>query len=228
MFPIFANFDGYGGAERLEEGLVLFFGAYLMILLFTMIVSFVIYVFQSLGLYGMSKNAGISNPWLAWIPVGNLWCIGTLAERSNLHYGKGKGAWSKLLPAFAIAIFLFLPLIFLFAVIAGLYESLVAVLLILIIYLLMMGVALALAVMNYVALYKIYRLFDPDNATLYMILTVFVNISQPVIMFLLRDRYPGGGKTPPAQGNDGAPFEPAEARVLSDGEQSPPNDPAAF
>lgn len=227
MFPILGEF-GTGGAQRMEEGFALFLGVYLMILLFTMIVSVVIYVFQSLGLYGMSKNAGIANPWLAWIPVGNLWCIGSLAERSNLHYGKKKGAWSKLLPAFSIAIFLFLPLILLFAVIAGLYESLVAVLLILFIYLLMMGVALALAVMNYVALYKIYRLFDPDNATLYMILTVFVNISQPIIMFLLRDRYPGGGKTPPAQGNVGTPADPAEARVLSDEEQSPPHDPAAF
>lgn len=213
MLPIFADFGFYGGAERMEEGLVFFLGAYLMILLFTMIVSLVIYVFRSLGLYGMSKNAGISNPWLAWIPIGNLWCIGSLAEKSNLYYGKEKGAWSKLLPAFAIATFLFLPLILLIAVIAGLYESLAAVLLILFIYLLMMGVALALTVMTYVALYKVYRLFDPDNATLYMILTVFVNISQPIILFILRNRFPGGGKMPPDQKNAGFP---------------PPKDPNAF
>jgi len=213
MVRFHTDFDGFDTAVRMEEGLLVLVAIYLAILLFSLAISVAVYVIQSIGLYGMSKNAGVSKPWLAWIPIGNLWCMGSLAERSNLYYGKGKGAWSKLLPAFAAAVFLALPPLFLGMVIAGLYKSVFAVLLLLFVYLILMGVALALSVMTYVALYKIYRLFDPDRAVLYLILSIFVNVSQPVILFLLRNRFPGGGKTPPVREN---------------AELDPPCDPNAF
>lgn len=40
--------------------------------------SLISYVFTSTALFTISKNAGISKPWLAWIPIANVWIIGEL------------------------------------------------------------------------------------------------------------------------------------------------------
>ena len=39
------------------------------------------YIFMSLGLFAIAKNRRIQNPWLAWIPVGNLWLLGCISDQ---------------------------------------------------------------------------------------------------------------------------------------------------
>lgn len=39
------------------------------------------YVLLALGLYTMAKRRGIRKPWLAWIPVANLWLLGCLSDQ---------------------------------------------------------------------------------------------------------------------------------------------------
>lgn len=39
------------------------------------------YVLLALGLYTMAKRRGIRNPWLAWIPVANLWLLGCISDQ---------------------------------------------------------------------------------------------------------------------------------------------------
>lgn len=42
------------------------------------------YVLLSLGLYALAKHRLVDRPWLAWLPIGNLWILGCLADQ----YGK--------------------------------------------------------------------------------------------------------------------------------------------
>ena len=39
------------------------------------------YVLSSLGLYTIAKRRGITNPWLAWIPVANAWIVGSISDQ---------------------------------------------------------------------------------------------------------------------------------------------------
>ena len=39
------------------------------------------YVLLGLGLFALAKNRRIQNPWLAWIPVGNLWLLGCISDQ---------------------------------------------------------------------------------------------------------------------------------------------------
>ena len=39
------------------------------------------YIFMALGLYAIARNRQIKNPWLAWVPVGNLWLLGSIADQ---------------------------------------------------------------------------------------------------------------------------------------------------
>lgn len=50
-------------------------GAFLLVLV---LIGIGMYILMSLGLYGMAMNKGLENPWLAWIPIGNLYILGKL------------------------------------------------------------------------------------------------------------------------------------------------------
>ena len=39
------------------------------------------YILLSLGLYTLAKRRYIDRPWLAWLPIGNLWILGCLADQ---------------------------------------------------------------------------------------------------------------------------------------------------
>ena len=39
------------------------------------------YIFMSLGLYAIARSRRIPNPWLAWVPLGNLWILGSIADQ---------------------------------------------------------------------------------------------------------------------------------------------------
>ena len=44
-------------------------------------ISLVAYIFQSIGLYSIAKRRGIKAPGLAWVPVGSMWILGSIADQ---------------------------------------------------------------------------------------------------------------------------------------------------
>ena len=46
--------------------------------------SILAYILQALALYTIAKRRGIRKPWLAWIPFGNSWILGSLSDQ--YHY----------------------------------------------------------------------------------------------------------------------------------------------
>ncbi|MFB8425186.1 hypothetical protein ACFC4S_24510 [Priestia megaterium] len=51
---------------------------FLPIWLIIIAIGLVGYILNAVALSTMAKNAGISKPWLAWIPVANVWIMGEL------------------------------------------------------------------------------------------------------------------------------------------------------
>ena len=62
---------------------------YLLIMFFTTAFSLVCYVLQSYGLYTIANRRGIRNSWLAWVPVGNMWILGSISDQYQ-YVAKGK------------------------------------------------------------------------------------------------------------------------------------------
>lgn len=51
----------------------------------------IVYILLALGLYKQAKNRALDHPWLAWLPIGNLWILGCLADQyRKLVLGKEK------------------------------------------------------------------------------------------------------------------------------------------
>lgn len=52
-------------------------------------VSVVMYILVSMGMYTIAKRRGIYHPWLAWIPVGNVWILGSISDQYQ-YSAKGR------------------------------------------------------------------------------------------------------------------------------------------
>ena len=204
-FDLYNSYE-YGAPEYPDFGVGAesFFGAflgiYLVIMLVCLAASTALWVLQSIGLYKMSKTLGLSNPWLVWLPVCNQYAMGRLAECSNLYYGKAKGNLRVWLPLFSVLLFLPYIGIIVFAVIMGLNgmeENFSMIAGVLLFALTILILAVTVVVLQYVTLYKIYKLFDPNNAALYTVLSVLFNVSTSIILFILRNRLPSGGRPQP-------------------------------
>ena len=48
------------------------------------VIGIVFYIFSSIGLYTIAKRRGIPSAGWAWVPLGNLWILGSIADQYDL------------------------------------------------------------------------------------------------------------------------------------------------
>ena len=75
--------------EEMMDVIYVFAGVLLVFGLIALVVSLVMVIFQGVGLYTMAKRRGIKHAWLAWIPVGNSWLVGCIADQYR-YVAKGE------------------------------------------------------------------------------------------------------------------------------------------
>ena len=152
------------------------------------LVSLAIYVFTALSLYTIAQRRGLHCPWLAWIPVANLWLMGSLSDQYRyLTLGQVKHKRVVLLVLEVVTL----------ALTGGLIGTVVwcvasdawapAIITMVIVALLAGGVALARTILGFMALYDIYASCDPQNATVYLVLSIFFKFLRPIFLFVIRD-----------------------------------------
>lgn len=159
-------------------------------------------ILSGLGPYRMARHAGIPRPWMAFIPVANLYLIGLLAERSYYVYkGRGKklSRRSVIFALIPLAASLVLYAALLFSIFYHRIDALYAPVILLFPLWILSFIP---ALVNYVCcLYYLFRDYAPDNAVLYTIISILFRIA---FVFLLVERdtvpvsvtgfgaYPGG------------------------------------
>ena len=168
-----------------------FLVVYMLILLIALAVSVAAYVLQSLGYYTIAERRGIKRPWLSWLPIGNLWILGSISDQYQyVTKGKVKNR-RKLLLGLSCGLFAFYVVwavaLITAAVMADMMVSGLTVGLIGIFGgLLLVALAISLVVFQYICLYDLYRSCAPDNAVLYLILSIVVNWVIPLFVFICR------------------------------------------
>ena len=196
---------------------------YLIVYFFLLIYSAFAYIGMSLGGFRMGRKAGMSNPWMFWVPGCNIYALGNLADTScSLREYKSANYRKKLLTWFIVSMASVFVWAISFAVVAVMAtvneqvtqgdlvttpergaDAMVAPVLIL---LLLTGVLIALytvyMVYYYIALHKIYKLYAPSGAAGLTVLSILVSVAVPVIFLVLSGRAPAvavesGDTTPP-------------------------------
>ena len=154
----------------------------------TPLVSLAIYVFTALSLHTIAKRRGIACPWLAWVPVANLWLLGSLSDQYRyLTQGQIKHKRITLLVWKGVSWVLTGSIVgAVIAAFAG-SGSVGAILTVLCLALAVACAAVVYVVLYFMALYDVYASCDPQNAAVYLVLSIFFRFLVPIFLFLSRN-----------------------------------------
>ena len=166
----------------------------------------VCYVLGAISLYTIANRRGLKNPWLAWLPVGFEWLLGSVSDQYQYLVKDRDTSRRKLMLGFSIASFCTGFVVIVVAVVllvklafsaAMMSEAQIAEMILwpvmtaAITSLIMAIVALVLMVLRCVCLYDLYRSCQPDNATLYLVLGILFGFLEPVFLMIVRNKDEG-------------------------------------
>ena len=165
------------------------------------------YVLSSLALYTIAKRRGLNHAWLSWIPVANVWILGSIADQYRyVARGEIKSKRKVLLTLNIISAVLTAVMVSLCigaavgafsgaimgrsedVILQNLMGTLVGMLGLMVP---VLGVAIAAAIIRYMALYDLYSSCDPGNKTLFLVIGILFGITEPVFLFLCRNKDQG-------------------------------------
>lgn len=133
--------------------------------IFGIIAGIALYIFFAFSLYSLAKSRNVYMPWLAWIPIAQMYIIGKLVKSIRISNVE--------IPSLEIV----LPV----AMLAYILLNSIPVLGLII--------SLAFLVSLILSLYELYRQYTPENAVVYTVLSVFV-IPVPILFLKLSKMEP--------------------------------------
>lgn len=170
----------------------------------SMLLGIAAYVLSSMALYSIAKRRGLNNPWLAWVPVVNCWILGSLSDQYRyIVKGENKSKRKVLLTLNIINSCLCLVMIVVAIVmtvnlvkIAMTGANEMAILSAVMgpvmgvagLSLPVLGVAIAYAIVYYMALYDVYKSLDPSNCVMFLVLSIIFNVTEPFFLFFNRHK----------------------------------------
>lgn len=165
------------------------------------------YVLTALGLYTIARRRGIRKPWLAWIPVVDVWVLGSISDQYRyVVKGENKSKRKVLLTLSILMTVIYVALLVLVVILigsvfVGMMQNVGASLMIerlmgpvfgiLGLCLPLAGVGIAYAVISFMALYDVYTSCDPNNNVLFLVLSIVFGITKPFFLFFSRNRDDG-------------------------------------
>jgi hypothetical protein len=165
------------------------------------LISAATYVLVAISLFTIAKRREIPNPWMAFVPILQMWLLGAISDDYQQKvWGTVKTRRKTLLGLqIAIAAMGFVLAIMVIAAAVALLSagytgyddiwdwigvngSFGGIILVLIAW----GVLEILAkIWRYVALFDIYRSCKPEQAVLFLLLNIFVAITEPIFLLLV-------------------------------------------
>ncbi|MDD6237478.1 MAG: hypothetical protein PUB00_08880, partial [Clostridiales bacterium] len=191
-------------ASEIREVFAIMAPVFVIMFLVIAAIGLVIYILRAIALTRLSQNRGFSNPWIGWIPFCGGYAIGRISDDINIKRGKMSNHRKILLGTnIAVGVLELLGFGIMFPGTVSLFQHglsfetynmdrMIAVPFLAGYLLLMIGciVAIVYAVFNYIALYNIFKDYAPNNAVLYLVLSLLVGGSDTVILFIIRNKVP--------------------------------------
>ena len=158
------------------------------------------YILSAMAIYAIARRRGLRKAWMAWVPVLNVWLLGSISDQYQyVVKGEYKSRRTWLLVLNVVKTVLTMTVVILAAVIAagtifrgpgmsmrpavtGPVIGLLGVVMPL------AAVSVACVVIRYMALYDVYRSLDPANSVLYLVLSILFNVTEPFFLFFNREK----------------------------------------
>ena len=163
--------------------------AYILVMLFAMAWSLAVYILHALGLYSIADRRGIRHAWLAWIPLGNIWILGSISDQYQ-YVAKGKiKNRRRVLLALSIVLYLMVTAWLIGILVNAVVGDMGGVMLWLLLGMLAFLVfAIVLLVLEYMAYYDLFTSCQPNNGVLYLILSILFPVTMPFFVFACRKK----------------------------------------
>ena len=216
MYP---DYYGYMEPSMDEMGVAaVILGIWLIVMLLVLAYSVLVYVLHSVGMYSIAKRRGIHHAWLSWIPLGNVWVLGSVSDQYQ-YVAKGKIrsrrkvllglsiATYALMISFYVMYFLYMAQVLMYADYLSAADVMAPGLALLAIALVMMVIAVVTAVFQYIAYYDLFESCNPNNSVMFLVLGIFFSFLLPFFVFACRKKDLG---MPPRRSSTPAPgWKPA-------------------
>lgn len=207
-----------GAAEGLAVGAVGIVTGILLILWFlAMGFSLVSYVLNAVGMYRIAKRRGIHHAWLAWVPIGCNWLLGSISDHYQ-YVAKQKVTNRRKILLILSVILAVVSVVFIVGMVALIVTAevasnemagqVLAVALMAISYLAMMGLAIAITVFCYIAYYDLFRSCKPKNDVLFLVLGILISVTLPFFVFACSNSDEGMPARRPKQPEFRPSYEP--------------------
>ena len=160
------------------------------------------YVLTAFALYTVAQRRGLNRPWLAWIPVVNCWVLGSLSDQYRyVKQGKvkNKRKWLPILECLMLVLVLVTIVLMVVNILE--LESFVAmsdeaymaaaislVVKFLLLWLGIMALSISRMVIHYMAMYDIYTSLNPAYNVVFLLVSIFVNVTEPFFVFFNRNK----------------------------------------
>ena len=164
----------------------------LLMWLITVAVSITSYILTGISFSGVAKRRGLKCGWLAFVPLLNVWTLGSISDNYQLTV-KGKNR------KFCHVLLWLMVATMIFSCIYGLVNALstiisltgigavIMLVLLLITFCVASVVSLVYQVFYWIALHDYFQSCNPEKAGLYLILSIFVPFAFIVLAFKVRD-----------------------------------------
>lgn len=168
-------------------------GFLLTVLGVMLIYAIVLYVFQSVSLYTIASRRGIRYPGLAWVPIANMWILGSISDQ--YHYANYRLIRNrrKLLLGLAIGQLVSSIVSYLMGLlmenslggsIADIYTSTTIVV---IVELGIVALSIVSSVFVFICQYNLYKSCNPNTATVFLVLSILFGL-YPFFFFADRNK----------------------------------------
>lgn len=202
MSAEFFSYSDFGAFDFSDPFMMIFMVVYGVILLISFAYAVTVYIVQSLGMYTIAKRRGIHHPGLAWVPVANMWILGSVSDQYQ-YVVKGRiRNRRKVLLGLMIAVYVLL-IVFAVVLLVGIlggdveasdparFSMIVAVSGSLVFYLIAWVLSMIAMVFMYIAYYDLFMSCNPGNAVLFLVLGIFFNFLLPFFVFVCRKKDEG-------------------------------------
>ena len=176
-----------------EEVLARVMAILLGVLGVVLVFSLIFWIISALSLQSIARRRGIRNAWLAWVPIGNEWILGSIADQYQ-HLIQGKiTARRKLLVWLNVG---YAMLIIANGLVQGLTEAaahteeqlMLWSLASMLISVARLAVSITALVFCHMSNYDLYRSCDPKNAVTFLVLGIIFPITQPFFYLSCRKK----------------------------------------
>jgi hypothetical protein len=184
------------------------FGALYMLLFLALdaaVLAFAVvcYVLEGKSLSAIARRRGIEKPWLAWVPVGSSWLLGSISDQYRyVTYGQVRSrrkllTWlTATLYGAMTVLFVLLGVWMVLSMIAAINATEEAFLITLLggmigLYLflfLFVGIAAVTSVFQFMAYYDLFRSCDPKKSLVFLLVSIFVSYPLPFFVYSCRNK----------------------------------------